>query len=99
MILRATVLSCCLIALGASAQAQSSPTLKKIADTGTIHLKGADNHLVEAEELTDEELDALRRHYRDLAASLGSPAAAPRRRDPSGRPRSRSNSRSNGTKR
>ena len=37
-ILRAKVLSCCLVMLGTGAQAQSSPTLKKIADTGTISL-------------------------------------------------------------
>ena len=35
---RATVLSLCLAAASLSAQAQSSPTLKKIADTGSISL-------------------------------------------------------------
>jgi glutamate/aspartate transport system substrate-binding protein len=37
-ILRATLVSLCLMATGLQAQAQSSPTLKKIADTGSISL-------------------------------------------------------------
>jgi low affinity Fe/Cu permease len=81
-----TIVTFLMVFLIQNTQNRDSQALHAKLDELLIHNKGADNHLIEAEDLPEAELEKLKKHYEELAGALGKSAAgrqtSPKRRKP-----------------
>jgi low affinity Fe/Cu permease len=84
-----TIVTFLMVFLIQNTQNRDSRALHMKLDELILYTEGADNELVELEDLSDEQMDRLERHYHRLAKVLGrangSPPDAPARR-PARRP-------------
>ena len=66
-----TIVTFLMVFLIQNTQNRDSQALHAKLDELLIHNPRADNHLVDAEDLSEEELEKLKKHYEQLAGSLG----------------------------
>jgi low affinity Fe/Cu permease len=74
-----TIVTFLMVFLIQNTQNRDSRAIHAKLDELIIHASGADNHIVEAEDLSDDELDKLRGHFQELANSVGGSAGGRRR--------------------
>ncbi|MPZ48366.1 MAG: low affinity iron permease family protein [Dehalococcoidia bacterium] len=67
-----TVVTFLMVFLIQNTQNRDSQAVHAKLDELLIHSRGADNRLIDAEDLSDEELKQLKQHFQKLANSIGS---------------------------
>jgi low affinity Fe/Cu permease len=72
-----TIVTFLMVFLIQNTQNRDSRALHMKLDELILYTEGADNELVELENLSDEQLDRLERHYHRLAKVLGRPNGTP----------------------
>ena len=69
-----TIVTFLMVFLIQNTQNRDSRAIHAKLDELVIHATGTDNHIVDAEDLSDEELEKLRAHFHELAESVGNSA-------------------------
>jgi low affinity Fe/Cu permease len=70
-----TIVTFLVVFLIQNTQNRDSRAIHAKLDEVLVHLHGADNHMVRAEDLSDEELKLLKEHFENLADSVESQAS------------------------
>jgi low affinity Fe/Cu permease len=75
-----TIVTFLMVFLIQNTQNRESRAVHAKLDELLLKLREADNHLIEAEEMSDEELEKLRARYLRLAGSVTRPRSRPRKK-------------------